>query len=111
MAIIQTVQFADFRNAFRAYDRLDNFTREGMEILFNCIEEYSNDTGKDIELDVISLCCDYSESNAGDIISDYNLEFDGSMTEKELNNIAREYLKENTSIIGETDAGFVYANF
>jgi len=111
MAIIQTVQFNDFRDAFRAYDRLDNFTREGMEILFNHIEENSNDTGKDIELDVVALCCDYSESNAGDIISDYNLEFDARMTEDELNNIAREYLEENTYILGETDTGFVYANF
>lgn len=111
MAIIQTVQFADFRDAFRAYNRLDNFTREGMEILFDYIEEISNDTGKDIDLDVISLCCDYSESNAGDIISDYNLDFDDNMTGEELNDIAREYLEENTCIIGETDTGFVYVNF
>lgn len=108
MAIVQTVQFNDFRDAFRAYDRLDNFTREGMEILFNYIKEYSNDIGEDIELDVIALCCDYAEANAGDIINDYNLDFDDTMNEEELNTIAREYLEENTIICGETSTGFVY---
>lgn len=111
MAIIQTVQFNDFQDAFRACDRMDNFTRQGMKILFDYIEETSNDTGKNIELDVTALCCDYSEANAGDIISDYNLEFDDNMDEEELNNIARSYLEENTSIIGETATGFVYTNF
>lgn len=111
MAIVQTVEFNDFRDAFRMYNRLDNFTREGMGVLFDYLEEYSEDTGENIELDVIALCCDYSEANAGDIISDYNLEFDDTMTEEELKDIAREYLEENTCIIGETDTGFVYTNF
>ena len=58
----QTVNFNDFRDAFRAFDRMENFSYEGMQALFDYLEQLEEDTGEEIELDVIALCCDYSEA-------------------------------------------------
>lgn len=57
----QTIDVYDFIDAFRTYDRMDNFSIDGLHALFNYLEEYEEDTREQIELDVISLCCDFSE--------------------------------------------------
>ena len=57
----QTVQEHDFLDAFRAYGREDQFTRAGLIALFDYLEELESGCGEEIELDVIGLCCDYSE--------------------------------------------------
>ena len=55
----QTVNFADFRDAFQI--RENNFTYEGKRALFDYLEEYEEGTGDEVELDVIGLCCEYTE--------------------------------------------------
>ena len=60
MAIKQTVTESDFRDAFQAI-RPDNFSYEGLGALYDYLENLSDDIGDDIELDVIALCCDYTE--------------------------------------------------
>ena len=42
----QTVTYYDFVDAFTNYDRIDNFTREGLELLFNFLEELEQDQGE-----------------------------------------------------------------
>ena len=56
----QTISKHDFTEAFKKI-RPNNFTCDGLEALFGYLEEYEEDTGEEIELDVISLCCEYSE--------------------------------------------------
>ena len=56
----QTVNITDFVNAFEKM-RPSNFTYEGLECLYNYLIDYEQDTNTEIELDVIALCCDYSE--------------------------------------------------
>ena len=56
----QTVYLDDFINAFKKV-RPNQFTREGLISLYNYITEYENDTGEELDLDVIALCCDYTE--------------------------------------------------
>lgn len=56
-----TVDFYDFRRAFKDANRANNFTEDGLVTLFDHLEQYEADTGEEIELDVISLCCDYTE--------------------------------------------------
>ena len=34
---------------------------EGLECLYNYLIDFEQDTNTEIELDVIALCCDYSE--------------------------------------------------
>tara|TARA_R110000751_G_C13395306_1_gene436968 strand:+ start:71 stop:367 length:297 start_codon:yes stop_codon:yes gene_type:complete len=55
-----TATITDFVNAFEKL-RPSNFSYEGLESLYNYLTDYEQDTGTEIELDVIALCCDYSE--------------------------------------------------
>ena len=56
-----TVSRYDFQQAFTDANRAANFTSAGLDALFNYLEEYEEDTGEEIELDVIALCCEYTE--------------------------------------------------
>jgi hypothetical protein len=58
--MITTVNIHDFREAFRT-TRPDNFSYDGLAALFDYLEELSDDMGEHIELDVISLCCYWTE--------------------------------------------------
>ena len=57
----QSVNFTDFTKAFHDHGRGTQFTYEGLKALFEHLEDYEDDTGEEIELDVIALCCDYQE--------------------------------------------------
>lgn len=106
----QTVNETMFRDAFRDADRKENFSCEGLGLLFEYLEEMEADTGEEIELDVIALCCDYSEDSAEDIAVNYGIDVRG-LDEDEVTDAVRAYLEENTAVIGETSSGFVYAIF
>ena len=110
--MFQTVTFSDFRDAFRAHDRIDTFSREGAQILFDYLESYEQDTGEQIELDVIALCCDYTEDDAETIAQDYGIDISAADGDSEtINDIVGDYLADHTTLIGKTQFGFVYANF
>lgn len=57
----RTVNVYDFRQAFKDSGRNDNFTYEGLGALFEYFEGLEEDTGEEMELDVIGICCDFSE--------------------------------------------------
>ncbi len=115
----QTISFTDFRDAFRTMDRLDNFSYDGARILFDYLEEIEEDADQEIELDVIALCCDYSEATPEEIASYYRISLADDLDEDELNEMdddekaetlekmVMEYLDDNTSVCGQTDAGTI----
>jgi hypothetical protein len=105
-----TVSRYDFERAFVDADRRDNFSYEGLNALFDYLEDYEEQTGEEIELDVIALCCDYSEDNPDDIISNYSIDVEG-MDDDEKIDAVRDYLNDNTTLVGETSTGFVYQIF
>ena len=115
MAIVQSINNVyQFREAFRLTGRMDQFSYEGLEILFDYLDNLSEDIGESIELDVVALCCEYYESSIEEIVRDYNIDctIDGEpMDEEEIKETVREYLEENTSVCGEVSDGFVYAAF
>ena len=116
MTIVISCDRSDFVNAFERYNRGDNFSREGLEVLFDYLEEYSDSTGEPIEMDVIALCGEYSEDTLEGIINNYSIDVDLDDVDEEdqeetKREAVREYLEENTSVCGETSDGFVYAVF
>ena len=64
----QSVNMYDFERAFKSFER-DNFSYDGLKALFEYLEDYEEDTGEEVELDVIALCCDYMEY---DSLKEYN---------------------------------------
>ena len=56
----QTINEYQFKDAFQKC-RPENFSYEGLTALYEYLEDYEEDTGQEIELDVIGLCCDFTE--------------------------------------------------
>ena len=110
----QTINLHTFRDAFYKMGRKDQFSYEGLEILFNYLEEVAQDSGEAIELDVIALCCDYAESTIDDLISEYDIDISDCEPDDEeaIEETVREYMEYHTVVCGETsDGAIVYAQF
>ena len=56
----QTINEYQFRRAFEEC-RPNNFSYEGLTALYDYLERYEEDTETELELDVIGLCCEFSE--------------------------------------------------
>ena len=105
----QSVDVHDFIDAFRAYDRMDQFSYSGLKAIFDYFEQLEDDTGEEIELDVIAICCDFAEyDNAAAIAAEYDRDFDGDEDEQEEK--ALNWLYENTTVI-EHDDGIIIQSF
>jgi hypothetical protein len=57
----QTISFYDFERAFVNHGRESQFTYLGKQELFDWLECLEDDQGKPIQLDIISLCCEFTE--------------------------------------------------
>lgn len=102
-----TLTQSDFRDAFRSMGRNDQFSYEGLGLLFDYLEELD----PDYELDVVGLCCEFSESSVDQIAADYDIDVEG-LDDYEKRDVVIEELEQNTSIVGETsDGSIVYLQF
>ncbi|MDB4726430.1 hypothetical protein OAF54_03245 [bacterium] len=69
--IYQEINSSDFQTAFHNMGRGDQFSYEGLKALYNHLEEMNE--GESMELDVIALCCEYSEYDSFyDLQQDYS---------------------------------------
>ena len=59
--MIATINKYEFRDAFNKMGRGEQFSHFGLIALFDYLEMLEDDIGEPIELDVIALCCEYSE--------------------------------------------------
>ena len=100
---------SQFRDAFRQVDRDGQFSYEALNMLY----EYFEDIDPDMELDVIAICCEYAEATPAELIRDYSIDVSEADPEDErtYKDIARDYLSDNTVLVGETATGFVYLSF
>jgi hypothetical protein len=95
-----------FRNAFPNAGRGDHFTYEALELLFDYLEEID----PEMELDVIAICCDYSEDMPEEIADSYSIDVEG-MDDGEILDSVTDFLENHTSIVGTTSSGsIVYAS-
>jgi hypothetical protein len=111
-----TVSMYDFARAFADYDRKGHFSYEGLRLLFEYLEELEDSIGEEVELDVIALCCDYNEESTEDIARGYSIDLahldaEAEDYEEQCKEAVREHLEYNTTVVGETSTGFVYACF
>ena len=56
-----TIDEYDFRNAFVSMNRDNHFSYTGLSALFEYLKSLEEGTGEEMNLDVIGLCCDYTE--------------------------------------------------
>ena len=78
----ETVTVYRFRDAFMQSDTYkNNFSYKGLHALFEYFEQLEDDIGEEIELDVVAICCDYTEY---DNLNDFNAEYKYQYTMDEL---------------------------
>lgn len=94
----KTINNYEFIKMFDDYGRSDNFSRLGRRKLAEYFEQLEEDLGQDIEVDVIAICCDYSEIEIKDIKRETGCE-----------NL--EDLQDNTTVIKVDDETIIYQNF
>lgn len=96
-----TINQIQFRDAFYTMDRGNNFSFNGLNALFDYLEEYEESTGEEVELDVIALCCDYTEyKDLQEIIDNYGAGKFSTLEE----------LQDYTQVI-EFDGGIIIQDF
>jgi hypothetical protein len=111
--MIQTISVYDFRDAFKRYGRGDQFSYEGLELIFDYVEEYEQSAGEQVEFDVIGICCEWNEQELNDVFNTYPIECKSeNPTEDEIKHAVLEYLHDETQVAGVTDSGtVVYVQF
>jgi len=108
--MIKTIGLYEFRQAFIDYNRQDNFSYGGLGLLFDYFEMVEDVTGDPIELDVIAICCDFSEDGYEEIADYYSIDISG-FNEDESRTEVVEYLEENSFVVGVTDDSIIYQQF
>jgi len=66
-----TITQTDFTTMFHRMGRGDNFTHSALCALFDYYENLEEDTGAEIDVDVIAICCEWSEHTREDLKSVY----------------------------------------
>jgi hypothetical protein len=101
----QTINKSQFRDAFKAMGRADQFSYDALGLLFDYFEENEFN----LELDVIAICCGYSEDEPRHIADQYDIDTRG-MDDGQVLDAVLEYLNAYTYLVGVTDAGAVVYN-
>jgi hypothetical protein len=105
-----TVNFSEFRDLFQKI-RPDNFSYEGLKHLFSWLEQYEEDTGEEMELDVIAICCDFSEDTFQNIADQYDFDLSKYETDEEKQEAIADYLSDQGVYVGEAGECIIYRNF
>lgn len=108
----QTVNFPAFVDAFAKHDRKDQFSHEALRALFDYFTEY-----EETELDVIAICCDWTEYESADEAAREYFEYegmtddaeDGHELETEAKAIA--FLEDRTTVLKTPSSHIVIQNF
>lgn len=101
------IYFSDFVEAFASHERADQFSMEALEALFEFFEELEDETGELVELDVIAICCDFTEYDSPqDCAEDMFLDVEG-MGDADIISL----LQEHTIVIPLKSGGIVIQNY
>ena len=105
----QTVYESDFRQAFLTSDNYKTrFSYEGLGILFDYLEQYEQDTGEELDFDLVGIACDWYEDTPEGIAEDYGIDLDG-VDEEDIPQAVMDWLCDHTMVAGQTENGsFVY---
>jgi len=97
----QSITKSDFTSAFHRMDRGEQFSYKGLIALYDYLEQYEEDTGEQIELDVIAICCEYTEyESLEEFQEDYGDDYQ-SIDE----------IEQVTTVIPVDDDGFIILQF
>jgi len=107
-----TIDSNGFRDAFARFGRQNQFSSNGLQALFTHLDNIERDGGGEIELDVVSLCCDFTEfttaleaaNELGNFTANENLD------QQERDRQALQWLCDERSVL-LFDGGVIVQNF
>jgi hypothetical protein len=105
-----TIHRHDFLRAFEDAGRGTQFSREALDALFECFKGYEESNGIEIELDVVAICCNYSESTFAKLIEQYDIPIDSDYGKSEESQIV-DWLNDRTGVVAVLDDSIVYLSF
>ena len=70
--LVMQVSREDLIEQFRAYGRGTQFSNAALDALHDYYEEYSDSCGEPVVLDVIAICCDWSEYTVEEALEEYD---------------------------------------
>jgi hypothetical protein len=57
----KTINFYEFEKTFEDSGRGNQFSYSGLKVLYDYLTDLEEETGEELELDVIAICCDFTE--------------------------------------------------
>jgi len=97
----RTINVYEFRDEFVRVNRKNSFSYEALGALFEHLEQYEEDFGEEVELDVIALCCDFVEYESIETFrEDYGEEYE-----------TIEDIEQETTVIPVDDESFIIQRF
>lgn len=101
---------SEFSNLFDQFGRGDNFTLNARHTLFTCLDDLSDDIG-DIEIDIIAICCEWSEYTVDELTESYShmVDLDDDLDDGERFDEVLKAVKGNTTVV-EVEQGSVNEN-
>ena len=107
----QSINRSEFHSAFHRMDRGTQFSYEALNLLFDHFEEIETEDNP-IELDVIAICCDYSEDTYDNIARNYSIEDLEDLSIEDKKQAIEDFLNDRTILIGQSDDdNLVYLQF
>lgn len=107
----QSINVYDFRDAFSRMGRQDQFSYKALGWLFDHMEEYEDQTGEKVELDVIALCCDYNEDKWLDVARNYGIDISDCADDEEIRDRILDHLNDETLVVNYDDDVVLFACF
>jgi len=108
-----TINESRFKNQFRLHGCSDTFSSNGLTALYEHLEEVFDESSEyEYDLDVIGLCCDFTEFNTVfEAAKDHRLfTIDEKLNEEEQEREAVQFLSDKTTII-QFEGGVIIQNF
>lgn len=110
----ETVTESRFLQAFKTL-RPNNFSRPALVALFDYLDQLEQDLGEEQELDVIAICCDWTEyADPIEAAEAYGWEApeipEGEERDDTSDRKALEFLQDNTHVV-EFEGGVLVLNF
>ena len=111
MAIVQTLGQGDFVQLFKESSRKDQFSAEALEAIFNYLDTYSEETGENVEFDIVGICCDWAEMTWQEIALSYDVDLSQCTDDDERIGEVEDFLCKNTQYCELSDGVFVFVQF
>jgi hypothetical protein len=112
MAIVQTITSASqFADMFKQSSRAGQFSYEALEAIYDYLEDYSRDTGEDVEFDVVAICCDWQEATWQEVADQYKVDLSDVEDEDKPDAVWDFLTDESAGAYRVSDGSFVFVQF